>query len=150
MELTKWHLYVAEKIRIYVLIFMLFILLDNSTIFNIAITDTFSISSNLSTWLTYKTMGPHFIDSFNYYLVNIYLLLSVLLFGIFKAPYRNIWILEFSILCTTLVIIINSLLIIENDHYYITIINASFQSIKLIPLIIAYHWTRKLRIPLLI
>jgi hypothetical protein len=91
MSIIEWHDRLSSKIRGALLFFILLMILDSSTLFDIPISDTFPFSSNLSTWLSSLVMGIGFIDSFSFHLVTLHLMLIVLLFGVIKDPFRNIW-----------------------------------------------------------
>ncbi len=150
MNYIKWHEQLSVKIRTSVLVFIVLILMDNSTIFNIELSDTLNLSSNMSTWLTWKITGGGFMDSFAYPLVGFYLLLTIQLYGVLKAPYRNIWVLEFTIMSTATLIFMNSFMMMDAGNNSVILLNSSFQCIKLIPLLLAWRWTKQLAIPVTI
>lgn len=150
MSIIKWHNQLSAKIRGALLIFILLTILDNSTLFDIPISETFTTSSNLSTWLSSLIIGIGFIDSFAFQLVTLHLMLIVLLFGVIQAPFRNIWALKFTLASSFFVIFITNYQLIEPSNSSAVLLNASFQSIKLIPLTLAYQWTKRLAIPALI
>jgi hypothetical protein len=150
MSLIKWHEDLSSKIRTALLFFIVLIILDCSTIFNITITDTLTLSSNLSTWLSSFVLGSGITDSFTFNIVSVYLLLVFLLFGAIKAPFRNIWVLKFTILSTSAIIIITTYTLIDASNSSAVLLNSTFQSLKLIPLVLAYYWTRQLATPILI
>ncbi|BDS11421.1 hypothetical protein [Aureispira anguillae] len=150
MTILQWHNQLSSKIRGALLFFILLIILDNSTLFDIPISETFTTSSNLSTWLSSKVIGIGFIDSFAFNLVSLHIMLILLLFGVIKAPFRNIWALKFTILSTTFIIFISNYQLIEPNNNIAVLINGSFQSLKLIPILFAYHWTKQLATPIII
>ena len=150
MSIIKWHDQLSARIRAAILLFIVLIVLDSSTLFDIAISETFSMSSNLSTWLSSLFLGIGFIDSFAFHLVSLHLMLVLLLFGAVKAPFRNIWVLKFTLCSTLAIIFISSYQLIEPSNSSAVLLNATFQSLKLIPLFLAYRWTKQLAIPILI
>jgi hypothetical protein len=95
-------------------------------------------------------LGIGFIDSFSFHLVTLHLMLIVLLFGVIKDPFRNIWALRFTLLSSAAIIFITNYLILEPSNSSAVLLNGIFQSIKLIPLILAHYWTRQLATPALI
>lgn len=150
MTIIEWHDQLSTKIRAAILVFILWLILDNSTLFDIPISDTFTTSSNLSTWLSSLVVGLGFIDSFAFNLVSLYLMLMVLLFGVIQAPFRNIWVLKFTILATIAIIFITTYQLLEYNNQAAVLVNGLFQSLKLIPLLLAYYWTRQLATPIII
>ena len=150
MSIIEWHDRLSSKIRGALLFFILLMILDSSTLFDIPISDTFPFSSNLSTWLSSLILGIGFIDSFSFHLVTLHLMLIVLLFGVIKDPFRNIWALRFTLLSSDAIIFITNYLILEPSNSSAVLLNGIFQSIKLIPLILAHYWTRQLATPALI
>ena len=150
MSIIEWHDRLSSKIRGALLFFILLMILDSSTLFDIPISDTFPFSSNLSTWLSSLILGIGFIDSFSFHLVTLHLMLIVLLFGVIKDPFRNIWALRFTLLSSAAIIFITNYLILEPSNSSAVLLNGIFQSIKLIPLILAHYWTRQLATPALI
>lgn len=150
MSIIEWHDRLSSKIRGALLFFILLMILDSSTLFDIPISDTFPFSSNLSTWLSSLILGIGFIDSFSFHLVTLHFMLIVLLFGVIKDPFRNIWALRFTLLSSACIIFISNYQIIEPSNSSAVLLNGTFQSIKLIPLLLAYYWTKKLATPALI
>jgi hypothetical protein len=150
MNIIQWHEQLSAKIRGALLFFIVLTVLDSSTLFNIPISETFPISSNLSTWLSSLVMGIGFTDSFSFHLVSLHLMLIVLLFGVIKDPFRNIWALKFTLASSIFIIFITSYQIIEPSNSSAVLLNGTFQSIKLIPLVLAHQWTRQLATPALI
>lgn len=150
MSIVKWHEQLSIKIRCNILIFIVLIILDNSTLFDIKITETLVSSSNLSTWVSALLIGNGFVDGFSFQLVSIYLLIVFLLFGAIKSPFRNIWALEFSIISTAFVIIFSNYQILDVNNSFPVLLNMLLQSLKLIPLLLAYRWTRQLATPVFI
>lgn len=150
MNIIKWHDRLSSKIRICILIFIVLLTLDNSTFFDIQISETLTISSNLSTWLSAKVMGAGFMDGFSFELVGLHLLLMLLLFGAIREPYRNIWVLKFCTLAIFSIIFISNYQLLETTNVFAIGLNAFFQSIKIIPLFMAYRWTKQLEIPMII
>jgi len=150
MSILQWHDQLSSKIRACILIFISMTILDSSTLFDISISETFTTSSNLSTWLSSLILGIGFIDSFAFHLVSIYALLVFLLMGVLKEPFRNIWVLQFTIISTAFVIFITSYQLIEPSNSTAVLLNSIFQSLKLIPLLFAYYWTKQLATPILI
>lgn len=150
MSITKWHDQLSTKIRAALLCFILLTILDSSTVFDITISDTFTISSNLSTWLSAKILGVGFIDSFNFQTVSLHLMLIVLLFGVITDPFRNIWVLKFTLISSLCILFLSTYQLIEPSNSNAVLLNATFQSLKLIPLALAYQWTKQLAIPVLI
>jgi len=150
MSLIQWHEDLSSKIRTALLFFIALIILDCSTLFDISITDTLTLSSNLSTWLSSLILGSGITDSFTSNIVSVYLLLVFLLFGAIKAPFRNIWVLKFTILSTSAIIIVTTYTLIDASNSSAVLLNSTFQSLKLIPLVLAYYWTRQLATPILI
>lgn len=150
MSIVQWHAQLSARIRAALLIFILLLVLDSSTLFDIHASETLTISSNLSTWLSYLILDIGFIDSFAFHLVSIYIMLIVLLFGVINAPFRNIWALKFTILCTAFIIFSTSYQLIEATNYTAVLLNSTFQSIKLVPILLAYYWTLQLSTPIII
>jgi len=150
MSIIEWHDRLSSKIRGALLFFILLMVLDSSTLFDITISDTLTISSNLSTWLSSLILGIGYTDSFAFHLVSLHLMLIVLLFGVIKDPFRNIWALRFTLACSFLIIFITNYQIIEPSNSSAVLLNGTFQSIKLIPLLLAHQWTRQLATPALI
>lgn len=150
MSITQWHDQLSAKIRGAVLFFILLTVLDCSTLFDIPISETFAISSNLSTWLSSLILGIGFTDSFAFHLVSLHLMLIVLLFGVIKDPFRNIWALRFTLLSSIFILFISNYQIIEPSNLSAVLLNGSFQSLKLIPLVLAHQWTKQLATPVLI
>lgn len=150
MSIIEWHDRLSSKIRGALLFFILLMVLDSSTLFDIPISDTFPFSSNLSTWLSSLILGIGFIDSFSFHLVSLNLMLIVLLFGVIKDPFRNIWALRFTLLSSAFIIFITNYQIIEPSNSSAVLLNGTFQSLKLIPLLLAHYWTRQLATPALI
>ena len=150
MSIIEWHNRLSSKIRGALLLFILLMVLDNSTLFDIPISDTFPFSSNLSTWLSSLILGTGFTDSFSFHLVTLHLMLIVLLFGVIKDPFRNIWALRFTLASSFFIIFITNYQLIEPNNSNAVLLNGAFQSIKLIPLFLAHQWTRQLATPALI
>jgi len=150
MSIIQWHDQLSARIRGALLFFILLTVLDSSTLFDIPISDTFATSSNLSTWLSSLILGIGFIDSFAFHLVTLHLMLIVLLFGVIKDPFRNIWALRFTLASSLFIIFITNYQIIEPSNSNAVLLNGTFQSIKLIPLVLAHQWTRQLATPALI
>lgn len=150
MSITKWHDQLSTKIRAALLCFILLTVLDNSTVFDIPISDTFTISSNLSTWLSANILGLGFIDSFNFQIVSLHIMLIVLLFGVITDPFRNIWVLKFTFVSSFCIIFLSSYQLIEPSNSSAVLVNTTFQSLKLVPLALAYQWTKQLAIPVII
>lgn len=150
MSIIKWHDQLSAKIRGALLFFILLTVLDSSTLFDIPISETLPISSNLSTWLSSLILGIGFVDSFAFPVISLHLMLIVLLFGVVKDPFRNIWSLRFTLACSMFIIFVTSYQIIEPSNSSAVLLNGTFQSIKLIPLILAHQWTRQLATPALI
>lgn len=150
MSILQWHDQLSAQIRACILLFILMTILDSSTLFDISISETFTTSSNLSTWLSSLVLGIGFIDSFAFNLVSVYAMIIFLLAGVLKEPFRNIWALQFTIASTGLVIFITNYQLIEPSNSMAVLLNGTFQSIKLIPLLLAYYWTKQLATPILI
>lgn len=148
MSIVQFQERLAVKIRLGILLFIVLLVLDNSMLFDIHLSPTYELSSNLSTWLTAFFLQGNFVDSFSFQLVGIHLLLLFLLLGAIKAPFRNIWVLQCT--CITMVLLIGgtSYQIMEASNALPVSLNATFQSIKLIPLGLAYYWTKQLELPL--
>jgi len=150
MSIIEWHDRLSSKIRGALLFFILLTVLDNSTLFNIPISEHFPFSSNLSTWLSSLIIGIGFTDSFSFHLVTLHLMLIVLLFGVIKDPFRNIWALRFTLISSFFIIFITNYQIIEPSNSSSVLLNGTFQSLKLIPLLLAHQWTKQLATPALI
>jgi hypothetical protein len=148
MSIVQFHERLAVKIRLSILLFIGLSILDNSLLFDIHLSPTYELSSNLSTWLTAFFLQGNFVDSFSFQLVGMHLLLLVLLLGAIKAPFRNIWVLQCTWLTVAFLIFSNSYQIMEGSNALPVLLNAAFQSIKLLPLGLAYYWTKQLELPL--
>lgn len=148
MTIVQFQERLAVKIRLAILFFIFFLVLDNSMLFDIQLSPTYELSSNLSTWLTAFFMNGDFVDSFSFQLVGVNLLLFFLLLGAIKAPFRNIWVLQCTWLTVALLIVGSSYQILEVSNLFPVGLNAAFQSIKLVPLGLAYYWTKQLELPL--
>lgn len=150
MSIIQWHNQLSARIRACILLFTVLTILDCSTLFDIPISSTFVTSSNLSSWLSYSIIGLGFIDSFAFHLVSIHFMLIILLMGALKAPFRNIWTIQFTFYSTAAIIFISNYQLIEPSNSGAVLLNSSFQCIKLIPLFLAYRWTKQLAIPVVI
>ncbi len=148
MSIIKFQERLAVKIRLAILFFIVLLVLDNSMLFDIHLSPTYELSSNLSTWLTAFLLKGNFVDSFSFHLVGINLLLLILLVGAIKAPFRNIWVLQCTWLTVAVLIAGTSYQIVEPSNAWPVLLNAAFQSVKLLPLGLAYYWTKQLELPL--
>lgn len=148
MSIVQFHERLGVKIRLAILCFIFLLVLDNSMLFDIHLSPTYELSSNLSTWLTAFLLQGDFVDSFSFQLVGVHLLLLFLLLGAIKAPFRNIWLLQAAWLTIAFLIVMSSYQIMEASNMVPIGLNALFQSIKLIPLGLAYYWTKQLELPL--
>lgn len=150
MNIIKWHERLSFKIRTCILFFIVLLMLDNSTFFDIQISESLTISSNLSTWLSAKVVGIGFIDGFSFELVGVHLLIMFLLMGAIKEPFRNIWVIKFCVLSMASIIFISNYQLLEATNILAIGVNVFFQTIKVLPLILAYYWTKQLAIPMII
>lgn len=147
MNFVKWHQELSIKIRLAILCFIGWTILDNSTLFDISISETLDTSTNLSTWLSASILGIGFIDSFSFHLVSLHLLLLFVLLGALRAPFRNIWALECTLVGNILILAFSTYQLLEPMQQTAVLLNTFFQSLKLIPLGLAYYWTRQLAVP---
>ncbi|MGH1337391.1 MAG: hypothetical protein ACRBFS_14810 [Aureispira sp.] len=148
MSIVQFQERLAVRIRVAILLFIFLLVLDNSMLFDIHFASTSELSTNLSTWLTAFFLQDHIIDSFSFQLIGIHILLLFVLFGAIKAPFRNIWVIQCTWITIAVLIIVSSYDVMEASTVVPVTLNAAFQSLKLIPLGLAYHWTRQLELPL--
>ena len=148
MSIVQFQERLGVKIRLAILCFIFLLVLDNSMLFDIQLSSTYELSSNLSTWLTAFLLQGNFVDSFSFHLVGVHLLLLFLLLGAIKAPFRNIWLLQAAWLTIAFLIVLSSYQVMESSNAMPVSLNALFQSLKLIPLGLAYYWTKQLELPL--
>lgn len=148
MSIVQFQEHLAVRIRLSILFFIFLLVLDNSVLFDIHLSPTYAVSSNLSTWLTAFLLQGIFVDSFSFQLVGVYSLLLFLLLGAIKAPFRNIWVLQFTWLTVAFLIIGSSYQLIEAHNIVPVVLNTTFQSMKLLPLGLACYWTKRLELPL--
>lgn len=150
MNFLQWQERLGFRIRAAVLCFITLLILDNSTLFDIPLSDTYVISSNLSTWLSAQLVGIGFVDGFSFALIGMYLMILVLLVGTLRSPFRNLWALQFSWLAVFLLLFWQHYQLWEDHSQNLVLISAFFHSLKLLPLGLACWWTKRLTLPLLI
>lgn len=150
MNFLQWQERLGFRIRAAVLCFIALLILDNSTLFDIPLSNTYIISSNLSTWLSAQLVGIGFVDGFSFALIGMYFMILVLLTGTLRSPFRNLWALQFSWLAVLLLLFWQHYQLWEEHSQIPVLISAFFHSLKLLPLGLACWWTRRLALPLLI
>ena len=150
MNFIQWQERLSFRIRTSILCFMALLILDNSTLFDIPLSSTYALSSNLSTWLSAQLVGIGFVDSFSFAFIGMYLMVLVLVTGALRSPFRNLWALQFSWLAIAALIAWQHIALWEGHSQWAVALSAGFHSIKLLPLGLACWWTKQLELPLLI
>jgi len=140
----------VERAKSAVLCFIALLILDNSTLFDIPLSNTYVLSSNFSTWLSAQFLGVGFVDGFSFAIIGMYLMVLVLLVGTLRSPFRNLWAMQFSWLAVFLLLLWQHYQLWEDHSQVPVLVSGILHSLKLIPLGLACWWTKRLALPLLI